>query len=138
MDAIGIPYTEEIGLPFASTHPCKMHACGHDCHTAMLLGTAKVLKEMTSDIHCCVKFIFQYAEEILGGAKTIFERAESMGGEDFAYFLQHKPGAMFQLGVGTEGKPIIPIHNGKMVVNEDGLDIAPQIFIQYILDQMER
>ena len=36
MDAL--PVTEETGLAFASTHPGKMHACGHDCHTAMLLG----------------------------------------------------------------------------------------------------
>lgn len=69
MDAL--PVQEETGLPFASQHPGKMHACGHDCHTAMLLGTAKKLKEMEKDIKCCVKFIFQSAEEGPGGAKTI-------------------------------------------------------------------
>ena len=69
MDALPMP--EESGVPFASTHPGKMHACGHDAHTAMLLGTAKALKAMEKDIKCCVKFIFQSAEEILGGAKTI-------------------------------------------------------------------
>lgn len=69
MDAL--PVQEETGLPFASKHPGKMHACGHDCHTAMLLGTAKKLKEMEKDIRCCVKFIFQAAEEGPGGAKGI-------------------------------------------------------------------
>lgn len=69
MDAL--PVAEETGLPFASTHPGKMHACGHDCHTAMLLGAAKALKEMEKDIQCCVKFVFQSAEEGPGGAKTI-------------------------------------------------------------------
>ena len=69
MDAL--PVEEQTGLPFASTHPGKMHACGHDCHTAMLLGTAKKLKEMEKDIKCCVKFIFQSAEEGPGGAKPI-------------------------------------------------------------------
>lgn len=69
MDAL--PMQEESGVSFASTHPGKMHACGHDAHTAMLLGTAKTLKSMENSITCCVKFIFQSAEEILGGAKTI-------------------------------------------------------------------
>lgn len=69
MDAL--PVQEETGLSYCSTHPGKMHACGHDCHTAMLLGTAKKLKEMEKDINCCVKFIFQSAEEGPGGAKPI-------------------------------------------------------------------
>lgn len=69
MDAL--PVNEETGLPFTSTHPGKMHACGHDCHTAMLLGAAKKLKEMEKDIQCCVKFVFQAAEEGPGGAKPI-------------------------------------------------------------------
>lgn len=309
MDAL--PIEEETGLPFSSTHPGKMHACGHDTHTAMLLGTAKALKAMEKNIKCCVKFVFQSAEEILGGAKSIcdtgfmdsvdeiigchinpehptgtilqsrgcdsacsrgfeihlygrsshvarphlgidaiamatrvysdiqFMRARelnpidsavvgigsihggetgnilcdhvvmigtirttstevndyiyrrlgeiaacvsadmggtaqvntlryspalyndlsvadnlvaaakkigiseflpkpgSMGGEDFAYYLQHKPGAMFDLGVKVPDKPTVPLHNGKLILNEDALDIAPKIFIQYILDQME-
>lgn len=69
MDALPMP--EETGLPYASKHPGQMHACGHDAHTAMLLGTAKALNAMKNDIKCCVKFVFQSAEEILGGAKSI-------------------------------------------------------------------
>jgi len=63
MDAL--PMTEETGLPYASTVPGRMHACGHDGHTAMLLGAAKYLAE-TRDFAGTVALIFQPAEE--GGA----------------------------------------------------------------------
>jgi len=49
-DTDALPVQEQTELPFASTIPGQMHACGHDCHTAMLLGTAKALKEMESEI----------------------------------------------------------------------------------------
>ena len=307
MDAL--PMQEESGVPFSSTHPNMMHACGHDAHTAMLLGTAKALKAMEKDIGCCVKFIFQSAEEILGGAKTIcddgfmdqvdevlgchinantpsgcirlnygrcyaasrgvklhlygkaahitntkngidaiemafrvyndikqlrdqelettekvtiglgtihggtvnnticdhvqmefslrtqstelneylydrigqiaqkhademggsmkletykyvpamvndpavrdgiaavaakilgqenvLEKKDSMGGEDFAYYAQYKPAAMFDLGVRIAEGTQHSLHTSKMRLNEDVLDIPPQIFVQYILD----
>lgn len=311
MDAL--PIQEEADLEFASTHPGKMHACGHDCHTAMLLGTARKLKEMEKDIKCCVKFFFQASEEGPSGAKRMcesgamegvdtviachvtsvlpagkvainktysnagcrsfvidlygksshvatpqkgvdaiamavrvysdiqlmrareldpteplvigigqfhggtasnivcdhvtingtirtatdevndyiakrikeiaegvaadmggsaevvfkpfnpavrnnhavadaiieaagnvvgkentLEKDSNMGSEDFAYFMKHAPGAMFHIGVHPEGCPVIPLHNGKLVVDESGLDVAPNIFIQFILDQMEK
>lgn len=68
MDAL--PMQEETGLPFASKVANVMHACGHDTHTAMLLGAACVLSEMKDDLHGAVKFIFQPAEELnpTGGA----------------------------------------------------------------------
>lgn len=68
MDAL--PLQEETGLPFASQNPGVMHACGHDTHTAMLLGAACVLSEMKNDLQGSVKFIFQPAEELnpTGGA----------------------------------------------------------------------
>ena len=346
LDAIGIPYTQEIGksciiatlnegvgnktiairadfdalpiqentgLEYASKHPGMMHACGHDAHAAMLLGTAKTLKAMEKDIKCCVKFVFQSAEEILGGAKSICEdgfmeqvdeiiachinaqymvnqflinrtcnsacsrgfklhlygkaahvakphngvdaiamavrvytdiqfmrarelnpiekvvigvgaihggtvnnivcdhvemnvsvrtqkteldehiykritqiaesvaadmggraeletykyvpalvnnlqiadaleeaatkvlgpeniypRKEALGGEDFAYYLQHKPGAMFNIGILDEGMPYIPGHNDKLIISENALEAAPKVFVQYILDRMEK
>jgi len=61
MDAL--PLTEKTGLPFASKNQGVMHACGHDGHTAILLGTAKVLSQMRDQIHGTVKLIFQPAEE---------------------------------------------------------------------------
>lgn len=311
MDAL--PITEETGLPFASTIPGQMHACGHDVHTAMLLGTVKALKAMEKDVKCCVKFIFQACEENLGGAKALCEdrlmdsidkilachitpihkagtirtnkgcvsacshgfrvhlygkashvarphlgvdaiamaariysdiqfyrarelnpvqpavigigeihggRANNilcdyvmmhgsirthdneldqqiyrriqeicnnvasdmggravvettkyspallnngqivdelresalkvvpeeafqwsipgMGAEDFAFYSALKPGALFNLGVQPTDGPTVPNHNGKMIVNEDVLDIAPRVFVQYVLDQMEK
>ena len=72
-DNDGLPVQEETGLPFASTHEGKMHACGHDCHTAMVLGTAKALKEMEKELKCCVKFVFQGPEEGPSGAKMLCE-----------------------------------------------------------------
>lgn len=312
-DIDALPIQEDNDLEFKSTHTGKMHACGHDCHAAMLLGTAKAMKAMAKDIKCCVKFVFQSAEEVLGGAKSIcddgfmdqvdmivgchieatkpagtillnktctnacshgfkihlhgrsshvarpqlgidaiamanrvyndiqvmrareldpFEpvvigigaihggevnnivcdyvmmngsirsqrtemdehiyrriteiaesvakdmggsaevetfkyapalrndhtvadgviaaaskivgeenvlaKPESMGAEDFAYYLQHKPGAMFNLGVAAADRPIVPLHNGKMFVEESVLDITPKVMIQFVLDQMEK
>ena len=312
-DFDALPIEEQTGLPYASTHPGKMHACGHDAHAAMLLGAAKAMKAMEKDIKCCVKFVFQSAEEILGGAKSlcddgfmdsvdeiigchinaeymtnqflinrtcnsacsrgfklhlygksshvakphngvdaiamavrvyndiqlmrarelnpvekvvigvgaihggtvnnivcdhvemnvsirtqkteldehiykritqiaesvaadmggraeletykyvpalindlgiadaleeaatkivgkenIFPRKEGLGGEDFAYYLQHKPGAMFNTGIRDEGMPHIPGHNGKLIVSENALEATPKIFIQYVLDRMEK
>ncbi|MBI3267704.1 MAG: amidohydrolase [Planctomycetes bacterium] len=61
MDAL--PLTEETGLPYASTHPGRMHACGHDGHVAMLVGTARVLAGMRGELSGSVKFFFQPAEE---------------------------------------------------------------------------
>jgi len=68
MDAL--PLNEETGLPFASLVPNVMHACGHDTHTAMLLGAACVLSELKNEFDGTVKFIFQPAEERnpIGGA----------------------------------------------------------------------
>jgi len=70
MDALFIE--EQTGLDYASTHQGKMHACGHDGHTAMLLGAAKHLAA-TKAFKGTVVFIFQPAEEGEGGAKVMVE-----------------------------------------------------------------
>ena len=73
-DTDALPIQEETGLPFASECPGKMHACGHDTHTAMLLGTGKMLKEIEKDLKCRVKLFFQAGEEFApGGAKLMCE-----------------------------------------------------------------
>lgn len=68
MDALPIP--EESGVEFACTNG-NMHACGHDMHTAMLLGAAKLLKEHEAEIPGKVKLMFQPAEEIFEGSRDM-------------------------------------------------------------------
>ncbi len=68
MDAL--PITEASGVPYASGNPGRMHACGHDGHTTMLLGAARYLAE-TRDFDGTVVLIFQPAEEGLGGARRM-------------------------------------------------------------------
>lgn len=71
-DIDALPVQEETGLPFASVNDGVMHACGHDVHTAMLLGTAKILQGMRDRLHGTVHLIFQHAEEQLpGGAREL-------------------------------------------------------------------
>ena len=69
MDAL--PITERTNLPFASEHPGKMHACGHDGHMAILLGLAEAFGNGCVTPHRNVLLIFQPAEETTGGAAAI-------------------------------------------------------------------
>ncbi len=68
-DMDGLPIQEEIQLPFAS-HNGNMHACGHDMHTASLLGAAKLLKRHEKELKGKIKLFFQPAEETFAGAKS--------------------------------------------------------------------
>ena len=90
MDAL--PIEEETNLPYRSTVPGKMHACGHDGHTTMLVGAARYLAE-TRDFDGTAVFIFQPAEEGLGGARAmlkdgLFEKFPC----DEIYGLHNQPG----------------------------------------------
>ena len=69
MDAL--PIQEETGLPYASTVPGRMHACGHDFHTAAMLGAAILLKEREAQLCGRVKIAFQPSEEMDCGAKRL-------------------------------------------------------------------
>lgn len=71
IDALSIQ--EQTGLEYSSKIPGYMHACGHDFHTAMLLGAAKVLSGMKNELRGTVKFMFQPGEEVALGAKAMIE-----------------------------------------------------------------
>ncbi len=72
IDALSVH--EKTNLEFASRVDGKMHACGHDCHAAMLLGVAKILSEMKDKFSGNIKLFFQAAEEIGLGAKLSIEQ----------------------------------------------------------------
>ena len=90
MDAL--PILEKSEFPHASQNPGRMHACGHDGHTTMLLGAAKYLAE-TRNFNGTVNFIFQPAEEGVGGAQEmlkdgLFERFPC----NYVYGMHNRPG----------------------------------------------
>ncbi len=78
-DIDALPIKEDTGLPFASTHDGKMHACGHDSHAAMLLGALKVLKGHASELKGSVRFVFQTAEEISKGSQVAIKEGVMEG-----------------------------------------------------------
>jgi amidohydrolase len=112
MDAL--PMDEETNLPYRSKHPGRFHGCGHDGHTTMLLGAARYLAE-TRKFDGTVVFIFQPAEEGLGGARAmladgLFERFPC----DEIYALHNAPG-------GPQGR--VSLHSGPMMAGADFFDI---------------
>ncbi len=74
-DIDALPVTEETGLPFSSIHPGAMHACGHDGHITIGLGTAKLLSDIRNKLKGTVVFFFQPAEETLNGAQAMLSSA---------------------------------------------------------------
>lgn len=73
-DIDALPIAEKTQVTFKSENAGMMHACGHDIHTAALLGTAKVLMQNRDKFGGKVKFIFQPDEELLGGAERLVEK----------------------------------------------------------------
>lgn len=95
-DIDALPIHEETGLEFASVHDGVMHACGHDGHTAMLLGAAALLAE-EKDLAAPVRLIFQPAEELGTGAPAMIQAgALDGGGMIFGGHLDrhYRPGAI--------------------------------------------
>ena len=106
MDAL--PMDEHTNLPFASTIPGRMHACGHDTHTAMLAGAARVLAARQADIAGEVRFMFQPGEEGFHGARFMLEEG-LLGGEghgplpDAAFALHIMPNSPHGMIAGRAG-----------------------------------
>lgn len=97
---------EKTGLPFASEVEGKMHACGHDLHTAMLLGSVNVLNQIKDTFAGTVRFLFQPAEEIAVGAKYLIENGAMEG---------------VGMGMGFHVDPLAPCHT---VLAKPGSDWA--------------
>lgn len=72
-DIDALPIQEQSGVPYASEKDGVFHGCGHDSHTAILMGAATILADMRDCFTGCVKFFFQHAEEQLGGGKEFIE-----------------------------------------------------------------
>ncbi len=88
MDAL--PIDEANDVPYKSKRKGKMHACGHDVHTASLLGTARILNELKGDFEGSVKLIFQPAEERMpGGASIMIEEGVLENPKPLRIFGQH-------------------------------------------------
>ncbi|MDZ7618685.1 MAG: amidohydrolase [Patescibacteria group bacterium] len=93
-DIDALPIQEQTGLPYASTNPGVMHACGHDSHAAMLLGAAKVLTQLRDQLHGNVKLVFQPAEEGVpageeGGAPLMIKEGVLQNPDVEAIFGMH-------------------------------------------------
>jgi hippurate hydrolase len=110
MDAL--PITEETDLPFASETEGKMHACGHDGHTSMLVGAAHALSQDSSRgrLNGTVKFVFQPAEEGGGGGRVMVEEGVAEGVESI-FALHLWPGLPFGT-VATKAGPIMAAADG--------------------------
>ncbi|MCB2087784.1 MAG: M20 family metallopeptidase [Sphingomonadaceae bacterium] len=101
MDALPMP--EHTGLDFASTIPGRMHACGHDTHTAMLAGAAKLLCGMQGELAGEVQFMFQPGEEGYHGARFMLEDGLIDPMPDAAFALHIMPNAPHGLLGGRAG-----------------------------------
>jgi amidohydrolase len=112
MDAL--PIVEENEVPYRSANPGVMHACGHDGHTTTLLGTVEVLTRRRSELAGSVRFIFQPAEETVGGAKRMCGEGV-MEGVDAVVALHGWP----QVGLGQIG-----VRSGPMMASADTFDIV--------------
>ena len=80
-DIDALPVTEENDCPYKSTIPGKMHACGHDAHTASLIGAARILSKNRDLFHGTVRLVFQPAEEIGYGGQTMVAEGVADGAD---------------------------------------------------------
>jgi amidohydrolase len=115
-DLDALPIEDEKEVAYASKVPGRMHACGHDAHTTMLLGAARLLEREKASFAGTVKLLFQPAEETVGGAKLMIEAGALDNPRVEAIFGLHVDPA---LGVGTVG-----LHYGQRNASSDDLEIV--------------
>ena len=113
MDALPMP--EDTGLEFASTVPGRMHACGHDTHTAMLAGAARVLARRADTLAGEVRFMFQPGEEGYHGARFMLDDGLLDPLPDAAFALHIMPNAPHG-SIGSRA--------GTLLASADALEIA--------------
>lgn len=114
-DIDALPIAERTGLPYASINSGRMHACGHDGHSAGLVGTAAVLKEIEPKLRVCVKLIWQPAEEGGAGADRLINAGVldgRVGPKASAIFGLHGwPGLKIGLVAGKGGELLAGMDN---------------------------
>lgn len=115
-DLDGLPIQDDKVVPYASKVPGTMHACGHDVHTTVLLGAARLLEGMNDSFSGTVKLLFQPAEETVGGAKLMIEAGVLENPKVDAIFGLHVDPS---LDVGTIG-----LHYGQRNASSDDLSIV--------------
>lgn len=115
-DIDALELQEQSGVPYTSLTPNRMHACGHDGHTAMLCGTASVLSRHLESVPGTVKFIFQPAEEMSAGGRQIVAEGH-LDGVD-AVFALH---TWHSIPVGK-----IAIKSGPMMASADWFEVNIQ------------
>lgn len=114
-DIDALPLKEEADVEFKSLNDGAMHACGHDAHTAIALGTAKVIKSMEDTLKGDVKFFFQPAEETTGGAERMISEGV-LKNPDVDYVL----GLHVDTGINTG---TVKLKYGKMMASSDEITI---------------
>jgi amidohydrolase len=115
-DLDALPIQDDKDVAYASKVPGRMHACGHDAHTTMLLGAARLLGEERTSLTGTVKLLFQPAEETVGGAKLMIEAGALENPRVDGIFGLHVDPA---LEVGTVG-----LHYGQRNASSDDLEIV--------------
>jgi IAA-amino acid hydrolase len=133
MDAL--PIHEAADVPFRSEVDGKMHACGHDCHTSMLLGAAKLLKAHESELQGTVKLIFQPAEEGGAGAKRMCDEGALDGVTiDRIFGIHVWPMAATGIVLGTAGVLLAAAHTVRIeITGKGGHGAIPHLTIDPIV-----